>query len=253
MKTHNAYRPSEEYDKWSSQEAYNIQNDVAYGNWEYISGRRPVEELEQLVDLYDGCVLEVDQMISRIVNELKDRGDYEDTLIVVTSDHGEAFGEKSFRDDITLAQHVIGAHECLLHVPLLVKSPGQQEKAEITEPATLTKFPAVAREPQQSFVTDEVYAMDSGLNEVNAEMLEKWVGERDERFFGTLWVRYHEEGNCTIKDMKWGDKQVSFNLDTGEEQQQALEFEFEEQGVMVETETGVDQSVEKRLEELGYR
>lgn len=253
MKTHNAYRPSKEYDKWSSQEAHDIQNDVAYGNWEYISGQRPVTELEQLVDLYDGCILEVDQMIARIINTLKERGDYEETLIVVTSDHGEAFGEKSFRDDITLAQHVIGAHECLLHVPLLVKSPGQQEREQISQPATLTKFPAVAQDPTESFVAEEVYAMDSGLNEVNAEMLEKWVGERDQRFFGTLWVKYQADEDSVTKHMQWGDKKTSINLKTGEQEERAVDFEFEDREVMIESETGIDENVEKRLEELGYR
>jgi arylsulfatase A-like enzyme len=253
MKTHNAYRPSEEFDKWSSQEAHDIQNDVAYGNWEYISGQRPVSELEQLVDLYDGCILEVDQMISEIVTELKRRGDYQDTLIVVTSDHGEAFGEKSFRDDITLAQHVIGAHEALLHVPLLVKSPGQQEGEVIKEPATLTKFPDVASDPEESFVADTVYAMDSGLNEVNSEKLEEWCGGRDERFFGTLWVAYQKIDGSVHKHMKWNNKESRVDLDTGETHPIDVEFDFEEKDVMAETEGDVDDSVKERLAELGYR
>lgn len=253
MKTHNAYRPSEEYDRWSSKRAYEIQADVSYGNWEYISGERPVSELEELVDLYDGCILEVDQMIARIVEELKERGDYEDTLIVITSDHGEAFGETSFRDDITLAQHVIGAHECLLHVPLLVKSPRQQEGKKIQKPATLTKFPAVARDPDKSFVADTAYAMDSGLNEVNTEMLEKWVGERDERFFRTLWVAYHKDEGAVFKHMKWNNKKTCVNLETGETEPTEVEFEFEEKEVMVNAESDVDESVKERLAELGYR
>lgn len=253
MKTHNAYRPSEEYDKWSSQEAYDIQDDFAYGNWEYISGQRPTSELEQLVDLYDGCILEVDQMISKVVTTLKKRGDYENTLIVVTSDHGEAFGEKSFRDGITLAQHVIGAHESLLHVPLLVKSPGQQDGEKIEQPATLTKFPDVASDRDESFAAETVYAMDSGLNEVNAEKLEEWVGERDQRFFGTLWVAYQEADGAVLKHMKWNSKQTGVNLETGEQQPSGVMFEFEEKSVIAETENGIDENVEERLAELGYR
>jgi len=253
MKTHNAYRPAEEYDNWSSQEAHDIQDDVAYGNWEYISGQRPISELEQLVDLYDGCILEVDQMISRVVTTLKERGDYEDTLIVVTSDHGEAFGETSFRDGITLAQHVIGAHESLLHVPLLVKSPHQEDGEEIRQPATLTKFPDVATDPDESFTAETVYAMDSGLNEVNTKKLEEWVGERDERFFGTLWVAYQETNGAVHKHMKWNDKQTSINLETGEKKPSEIEFEFKKKDVMSKAEGGVDESVEERLAELGYR
>lgn len=253
MKTHNAYRPSEKYDKWSSKEAHEIQDYVAYGNWEYISGQRPISELEQLVDLYDGCIFEVDQMISRIVSKLKERGDYEDTLIVVTSDHGEAFGEKSFRDDITLAQHVIGAHESLLHVPLLVKSPGQRKGEKIEKPATLTRFPDVANDPNESFVAEKVYAMDNGLNEVNAEKLEQWVGKRDKRFFGTLWVLYEETEGAIRKHMKWRDQQTCINLNTGERGPSNISFEFEEKDVVAKSKNGVDESIEERLAELGYR
>lgn len=253
MKTHNAYRPSEEYDRWSTQKAHDIQADVAYGNWEYISGERPVSELKELIGLYDGCILEVDQMISRIVGELRRRDDYEDTLIVVTSDHGEAFGETSFRDDITLAQHVIGAHECLLHVPLLVKSPGQKESEVVNAPASLTKFPAVVRDSDKSFVAETAYAMDSGLNKVNAEMLKKWVGERDERFLRTVWVGYYESDGDVHKHMKWNEKETSINLETGDEVQPKVEFDFVEQDVIEEVDSGVSERVEDRLAELGYR
>lgn len=253
MKTHNAYRPSDEYDRWSTQRAHDIQSNVSYGNWEYISDQRPVSELEELIGLYDGCVLEVDQMIARVVEALKRRGDYEDTLIVVTSDHGEAFGETSFRAGITLAQHVIGAHECLLSVPLLVKSPGQEKGNVVDELATLTKFPVVAKDPEKSFVAETVYAMDSGLNEVNAKMLEKWMGERDERFFGTLWVAYNKTEADIHKHMMWKNKKASINLETGKEMQSSMQFEFEERDVIEETGDGVDKRVEDRLAELGYR
>jgi arylsulfatase A-like enzyme len=253
MKTHNAYRPSDEYDRWSSQKAREIQNDLAYGNWEYISEKRPVSELAELIGLYDGCILEVDQMIATIMRALKRRGDYENTLIVVTSDHGEAFGETSFRDGITLAQHVIGGHECLLHVPLLVKSPGQQEGGIVQEPATLTKFPTVANDPAKSFKSHTAYAMDSGLNVVNAKMLKKWVGGRDERFFDTLWIGYTEIDGDVIKTMSWKDKRSSFNLTTEKKTWSELTFEFEKQDLVVEIEDTVDENVKKRLAELGYR
>ncbi len=58
------------------------------------SGRKPTAEIiQRLNDLYDGEVLDVDRAIAALVAELDTRGLLDDTLIVVTSDHGEEFGD----------------------------------------------------------------------------------------------------------------------------------------------------------------
>ncbi len=43
--------------------------------------------------LYDACIRYVDTEIGRIIETLKQMGIYETTLLIVTADHGEAFGE----------------------------------------------------------------------------------------------------------------------------------------------------------------
>lgn len=50
-------------------------------------------EIRQMRATYYGLVEAVDAQIGRIVQHLKDTGQYERTLIVVTSDHGEMLGE----------------------------------------------------------------------------------------------------------------------------------------------------------------
>ena len=66
---------------------------------------------------YDEELVGVDAMIGALVAELKSRGVYDDTLILVTGDHGEEFGEhgSSF--------HGQSLHGELLHVPLVWKPP----------------------------------------------------------------------------------------------------------------------------------
>lgn len=51
------------------------------------------ELLQQLRDQYDGEILEMDKAIGRLVSGLKRRGLLEEALLVLTSDHGEEFGE----------------------------------------------------------------------------------------------------------------------------------------------------------------
>lgn len=57
------------------------------------AGPLSTADLGQLVALYDGEIAYVDAQIGRILDELDDLGQREHTVVVVTADHGEEFGE----------------------------------------------------------------------------------------------------------------------------------------------------------------
>jgi arylsulfatase A-like enzyme len=87
-------------------------------------GKRHVSAAERkhLVSQYDGGIAYVDSEIGNLVARLRELGLYENTLIIITGDHGEAFGERD------IIQHTRGsAHQDQIHVPLLIKYPGQHE------------------------------------------------------------------------------------------------------------------------------
>ncbi|MDP8235958.1 MAG: sulfatase [Candidatus Erginobacter occultus] len=72
---------------------------------------------EHLLALYDGGILVADHIFKEIAELLKEKGCYDKSLIVLTSDHGEEFYEHSSQGHGSLfIEH--------LHVPLLVKFPG---------------------------------------------------------------------------------------------------------------------------------
>ncbi|HEX2642295.1 MAG TPA: sulfatase [Thermoanaerobaculia bacterium] len=73
-------------------------------------------ELQGLRDQYDGEIREVDREIERLVKELTARGLMERTLLVVTADHGEEFGEHG---GLT---HGHTLYEEVLRVPFLLWS-----------------------------------------------------------------------------------------------------------------------------------
>ncbi len=75
------------------------------------------EDLEYLVALYDGGIRYVDDELSRFFGRLKELGLYEEALIIVTSDHGEAF----FEHGRLLHKE---AYEEIARIPLIVKLPG---------------------------------------------------------------------------------------------------------------------------------
>jgi arylsulfatase A-like enzyme len=90
----------------------------AYGRAEHEAPA--ADEAEGLAALYAGEVQHLDRKIGAFVERLKAQGLYNDTLIVLTADHGEEFGEHGgFWHGTTLYDEQI-------HIPLFVKLPGQR-------------------------------------------------------------------------------------------------------------------------------
>jgi len=89
-----------------------------------------VPDRERLDDRYRGEVAYVDRYVGELLQKLKDLGLYEDSLIVFTSDHGEALGEHNFFG------HVEYLTDDMIHVPLIVKPPrGDGRRAGLEERA----------------------------------------------------------------------------------------------------------------------
>jgi arylsulfatase A-like enzyme len=71
-----------------------------------------------IVHAYDQEIRSVDEAFGRLVAALRAAGLYDETLLVLTSDHGEEFGEHG-----AMGWHGHSLHDELLRVPLLVKFP----------------------------------------------------------------------------------------------------------------------------------
>jgi arylsulfatase A-like enzyme len=74
-------------------------------------------EVEQARRLHAAGIRFVDGLVGDLVDGLAERGRLDRTLLVVTSDHGEAFGEHGFHG------HMVGLHAETLHVPLVLRHP----------------------------------------------------------------------------------------------------------------------------------
>lgn len=74
-------------------------------------------------DLYDGEVHYADAQIGRLLDALRAAGELENTLVVVTSDHGESLGEQDY-----WFEHGRNVSEATCRVPLVVKLPSSIAK-----------------------------------------------------------------------------------------------------------------------------
>lgn len=76
-------------------------------------------ELKIQMDRYDGEIRFADEMIGRLLDRLRRDGLLENTIVVVTSDHGEAFLEHGH------IRHSRTLYDELIHVPLIVWDDGK--------------------------------------------------------------------------------------------------------------------------------
>jgi len=82
--------------------------------------RKVVKERDDkayLDSLYDEEILYADDQVSKVISWLKDAEVYDETIVVITADHGELLGEHNIFYD----HH--GLYEGDIHVPLIIKSP----------------------------------------------------------------------------------------------------------------------------------
>jgi arylsulfatase A-like enzyme len=81
-----------------------------------------VPEQLNAVALYDDAIAAEDTAIGNVLQQLRALGLYENTLVIITADHGEALGERGLLGHAsgTLYQNVVG-------IPLLIKYPQRDE------------------------------------------------------------------------------------------------------------------------------
>ncbi|WP_161569839.1 sulfatase [Halobellus limi] len=93
------------------------------------------EDIADLQALYRGDVRYLDHHLGEFIDALKQRGLLEDTVFIVTSDHGELFGEHG------KVGHPPSGYEESFHVPLFCFGPGIPEGRRIEDIASLLDIP----------------------------------------------------------------------------------------------------------------
>jgi len=94
------------------------------------------ERLRRLTDQYDTAVANLDEALGRLFARLEQLQRLDDALIILTSDHGEYFGEHA------LIEHSKDVYEQGLRVPLIVERPGQREGRVEERRVSLTEIPS---------------------------------------------------------------------------------------------------------------
>lgn len=101
------------------------------------------KERRHLIDLYDAEIAYTDDQLQGFFSALEDRGLLEESLVVITADHGDAFGEHGYYE------HPRYLHDELVRVPMILVgsdiSPGSIETPTSTLDVVPTILNAVGR------------------------------------------------------------------------------------------------------------
>ena len=108
-------------------------------------GPIPEKKLAKLVDMYDLALANMDEELGALLDQLERRGVLDEAVVVVTSDHGENFGEHH------LLGHSKDIYRQTMDVPLVVRLPGQTQGATDDRVLTSADLPRLVldgfREP----------------------------------------------------------------------------------------------------------
>ena len=136
MDTHRCYKPSDELQEkhvgrsMGYKELVRLNEEVA-APWTFeekkARGELKDSDVEDVRSLYAGEVETVDSHLRKIMKSLEAEDMLDDTLVVVTADHGENLGET---DDMGRRRmgHVASVSEAVLRVPLVLANPKLTER-----------------------------------------------------------------------------------------------------------------------------
>jgi arylsulfatase A-like enzyme len=98
--------------------------------WEYTFGLHEYseEEISLTRATYDATLRELDDLFAQLLETLEQGGHLDDTIVVLTSDHGEHLGEQHMLD------HQYSLYQPLLRVPLVLYHPGRIEPGRDPNP-----------------------------------------------------------------------------------------------------------------------
>lgn len=92
------------------------------------------KDIEHVIDLYDAGIRQIDDGIFRLFNNFEYEGLLDNTLVVITSDHGEEFLEHGS------VLHGRTHYQEVIQVPMLIRGPGIPRSKKIQAPVSLVDF-----------------------------------------------------------------------------------------------------------------
>ncbi len=236
MDTHYPYIPPEDYLHGFStrREAFKFNMDVDLNN-------PSPDEIETLKELYRDEVRYIDSCLGNFFKFLEDRGLIEESLIVITSDHGEAFMEHD-----RVGHKPDSLYNEVLHVPLLIY--GLDNSFSTDFPVQLLDVPVTILDILQ-IKNAKTFLGDSLTSLVEKNCLNRSIfSESAKPDLINLKYDLNKKAVSCIKD---GWKLIVNEL-SGTNELYNIDKDFEEKNNLIEKEKQVSQELTKLIEKHLY-
>lgn len=124
---HGPYAPAARFDRFTDPDYSGPCNGRNITLDHIESGAVPVDEecLEHVIGLYDGNLLAADHAVGQLLDALRGRERWPDTVVLITSDHGEAFLEHG------RMTHNSTVFDEMLHVPFVLRIPAWMDTSQV--------------------------------------------------------------------------------------------------------------------------
>jgi len=249
MDVHGPYEPPEQYldgaqDKQALKNAQSLYNQ-AVDEPASISD----EERQLLQRLYQGEVRCTDDFIGDFLAELRSLDALDETLVIISADHGEAFGEHGYYS------HPRKLHDELIDVPLIISGPS---KGTVDTPvSTIDIVPTIldgADVDSKSLPGTSVFEMSNNEEKYDDRIIFSQARTNDESCVFSARTKTEtcflerdiETGEILHKEGEMCSKNISIRLQKYSESHLA-------RASGDETSTEASEEIERRLEALGYR
>jgi arylsulfatase A-like enzyme len=110
--------------------------DFLFNMMEVDTRSMPKRQILLARDCYDDCIAFLDEELGRLLDQLSRHGLLDNTVVIITSDHGEAFGDHGHFG------HGPGVYLEEIGVPLVILSPGAPAGRVVEDPVSLRDLPA---------------------------------------------------------------------------------------------------------------
>jgi arylsulfatase A-like enzyme len=127
--------------------------------------RAPDEVLAARAGLYDATLALLDDVLKDLFGALREVVSFDDTLIIVTADHGENLGDHGHMG------HSFTLYDSTLRIPLLIRMPGGKKGGTVrTDPVQLTDlFVTIAKATGIDSLDERVTGVDLMANPAPAD------------------------------------------------------------------------------------
>jgi arylsulfatase A-like enzyme len=121
----------------------------------------PPKVLAEIKYRYELATGQLDYTFGKLIQHLKDMGLYDDSLIIVTSDHGQAFRERNYYG------HGLFLYDEIVELPLLMKFPRNRKLAAFNMEGyqTLTDVPKIVKEIIEDDMRPEMFTRRAVFSE----------------------------------------------------------------------------------------